>query len=57
MNMKNIIGFSVAKNIEDATMPKSNKDLAIPRTMVDAGLTLKLAKDIDSDLMKKKGWF
>ena len=57
MNLKNIIGFSVAKNMEDATMPKSNKDLALPRAMVDAGLTMKLAKDLDDDLKKMKGGF
>ena len=54
MNLKNIIGFSVSKNIEDATMSKSNKDLVLPRAIVDTGLSLKLAKDIDKDFKKIK---
>jgi hypothetical protein len=57
MNLKNIIGFSVAKNIEDATMPSSDANMKIPRAMVDAGLTMKLAKDLDDDFKKMKGGF
>lgn len=50
-----LVMFGSEYQVVNATMPSSDKDMALPRAMVNLAITKELASELDMPMKKKGG--